>query len=278
MRASIGWSTAMLAAGALVGAAGCNAISGIGKFDFQGAGGAGQGGQGATVSASSGSSSSSSAGGSGGVGGSGGESCVPGVAGPTAASLIALVAKSKQVVTGYDNGYNQNNKTLSIREIGGAYLWESGMSIDCDGKSGAPCSSLNPMPDPETALHTSKGEPLDPIHLQFAVLPGSGCKLFDLDKNGVLPGSVMVVINEKNNKVEYGVAGDVGACESLGSASYLMADRLGIDPDPETGGTPDKVLYIVFKGPCATVDKPEDHQEATDRGEALAAKLVEAAP
>ncbi len=87
----------------------------------------------------------------------------------------------------------------------------------------------------------------------------------------------MAVINEKNSKVEYGVAGDVGACESLGSASYLMADRLGIDPDPMNGGTADKVLYIVFKGPCAMIDKPESHQEATDRGEALAAKLVKSA-
>jgi hypothetical protein len=41
-----------------------------------------------------------------------------------------------------------------------------------------------------------------------------------------------------------------------------------------SGGTADKVLYIVFKGPCATVGKPEDHQEAMHRGEALAAKLV----
>ena len=44
--------------------------------------------------------------------------------------------------------------------------------------------------------------------------------------------------------------------------------------NPVNGGAPDKVLYIVFKGPCATVDKPEDHQEAMKRGQALAAKLV----
>jgi hypothetical protein len=69
-----------------------------------------------------------------------------------------------------------------------------------------------------------------------------------------------------------------------GPASYqaackgLTAKRLGINSDPKTGGTPDHVLYIVFKGPCAMLARPEDHQEAVDRGEALAAKLIEDAP
>jgi hypothetical protein len=165
-----------------------------------------------------------------------------------------------------------------VREVGEAYLWEAGMSIDCDGKSGAPCSNLQPPPYPDTSLHTSTDKPLDPVNLPFAVLPGSGCGLFDFNAHGVLPGSVVVVVNKKNNHIEYGVFGDEGDCKNLGSGSYALAKRLGINSDPKTGGTPDKVLYIVFKGPCAMLARPEDHQEAVDRGEALAAKLIEGAP
>ncbi len=186
------------------------------------------------------------------------------------------MGKSKQVATGYKNDYDQA-KGLSVFELGDAYLWEAGLSIDCDGKPASPCSERMPAPEPHTALQSSKGEPLDPVNLPFLVLPGSDCGPFNFEAHGVVPGSTMAVVNEENNRVEYGVAGDTGDCEALGSASYLMANRLGIDADPSTGGRADKVLYIVFKGPCTMLEEPEDHKEAEHRGEALATRLVKAA-
>ncbi len=54
-----------------------------------------------------------------------------------------------------------------------------------------------------------------------------------------------------------------------------MANRLGIDDDPSTGGRADKVLYIVFKGPCTMLEEPEEHKEAEHRGKGLAARLIE---
>jgi hypothetical protein len=274
MNTTIAWSKAPLVVAALIVVAGCNAVSGIGKYDFQGAGGAGQGGHGgggavATTASVSSSSASSS--------GTGGDICTAPVTAPTAASLLALVTKGHQVATGYKNDYDQTAANLTVRQVGEAYLWEAGMSIDCDGMSAAPCSDLMPPPDPETSLHTTSDQALDSVNLAFAVLPASGCGLFDFAAHGVAPGSVVVVVNEKNNAIEYGVFGDVGDCHSLGSGSYKMAKRLGINSDPAAGGTASKVLYIVFKGPCATLTKPESHQEAVDRGEALAAKVIAAA-
>ncbi len=42
------------------------------------------------------------------------------------------------------------------------------------------------------------------------------------------------------------MVGDTGPDEIIGEASYATAKALGIDPDPETGGTDSGVTYIVF--------------------------------
>ena len=72
----------------------------------------------------------------------------------------------------------------------------------------------------------------------------------------------------------YGVIGDKGPDSIVGEASYGMADQLGIDPDPATGGVSGKVVgYVAFPGTEAS--KNEDHAEATELGEAAATKFVE---
>jgi hypothetical protein len=77
-------------------------------------------------------------------------------------------------------------------------------------------------------------------------------------------GSVFVVIY--NDGLQYGVAGDVGPTALIGEASYRMAELLGIDPDPRTGGTDDPVAYIGFTGADAVVDPIEDPQRAVSLG------------
>ena len=76
--------------------------------------------------------------------------------------------------------------------------------------------------------------------------------------------------------VEYGVFGDEGPKAIIGEASYAMAVKLGIDPDPSTGGTDSGVTYIAFTGPGAVVPKIEDHQGAVTLGEQLASTLITA--
>ena len=76
-----------------------------------------------------------------------------------------------------------------------------------------------------------------------------------------------------NNKVEYAVVGDTGPTQIIGEASYATAKALGIDPDPETGGTDSGVTYILFKN--SQVSPIESHGAAVSLGDSLAKKLLQ---
>jgi hypothetical protein len=95
---------------------------------------------------------------------------------------------------------------------------------------------------------------------------------FDYSAHGIQLGSVVAVIY--GGKVAYGVFGDEGPEEIIGESSYAMAKSLGIDPDPDSGGTDGPVTYIVFTGSSGVVPKIEDHAAAVTIGEARAAALI----
>ncbi len=58
-----------------------------------------------------------------------------------------------------------------------------------------------------------------------------------------------------------------GAARSpRGGGCSARAKRLGIDPDPKTGGVEDEVLYVAFRGDAAVPKDLEDHEEATRIG------------
>ena len=82
--------------------------------------------------------------------------------------------------------------------------------------------------------------------------------------HGIDLGSVAAVIFE--GRVEYGAFADQGPNGIIGEASYALAQRLGIDPDPATGGVPEGVSYIVFTGTSGQVGTIEDHAEAVSVG------------
>jgi hypothetical protein len=90
---------------------------------------------------------------------------------------------------------------------------------------------------------------------------------------GITMGTVAVVIYD--GKMEFGIVGDVGPKAILGEASYAMAKRLGINPNPSTGGTDSGVTYVVFTGSSAVVSKNEDHAEAVRVGKRRAAQLLD---
>lgn len=56
-----------------------------------------------------------------------------------------------------------------------------------------------------------------------------------------------------------------------------MAEYLGINPDPQYGGTDGPVTYISFAGPSAQVDKNNytNHEMAIELGNARAKELME---
>jgi hypothetical protein len=191
---------------------------------------------------------------------------------PTAVDLLEAVADCSNVIGGkYMDGPGQPND-VDICGFTGAVAWTSDMDIDCDGKESAQCNlQADPAYQDQTAATDSHGDPLDAATLPYVVFPGASTR-WDYRTAGIGMRTVVAVIYA--NQVVYGVAGDVGPTSYIGEASYAMAEALGIDPDPSTGGTSGPVTYIAFTGMESRVMVIEDHAEATALGIARAKLLL----
>jgi hypothetical protein len=193
--------------------------------------------------------------------------------GPTAAELLAKIATCDDAVGGPFASDADGTANISICGLTGAVFWKADMDVDCDGKMSAECNlSADPDYQDQTAATDSHGDPLDAAALPYVVIPGKSAR-FDYESAGLAMGSVVAVIYD--DKLEYGVLGDVGPTADIGEASYAMASALGIDPDPSTGGVDTGVAYIAFTGSDAIVDPIEDHDAATELGSARATQLLQ---
>ncbi len=155
-------------------------------------------------------------------------------------------------------------------QLKGAIWFKADMDIDCDGGSTIICKNDRSYQS-DTSCVTSSGEPLDAAKLPFIVLPQNSNGWRDLDY-GIRCGNVAAVIY--NGKVEFGIVGDRGPEGVVGEASYAMAERLGVNPDPNSGGTASGVTYIVFTGSNAIARPTEDHDRAVEIGESLLTELI----
>jgi hypothetical protein len=190
---------------------------------------------------------------------------------PTAAELMAKLATCNKVGGDYatDSGGPQ---TVSICGLTGAVFWKADMDVDCDGTMSAQCNTTtDPSYQNQTSATDSHGNPLDAATLPYVVVPLPSTR-WDYMTGGLALGSVIAVIY--NDKVEYGVFGDEGPSSIIGEASYAMAQSLGIDPNPSTGGVDSGVAYIAFTGASAIVPVIEDHTMAVDIGIAKARALL----
>jgi len=189
----------------------------------------------------------------------------------TAAQLQALAANCTRY-PGSTNfaPYPNAPDTIPVCSLKGAVWWTAGMSIACDGGSGAPCKSA-PGYSPGTAGTDSLGNPLDASTLPFVVVPQAS-NGFDFMAAGLTYGSVVAVLYE--DRLVYAILGDEGARGILGEGSYALALALGIDPNPATGGVATGVTYLAFTGAGADVLENEDAAEARQLGAQLAATLV----
>lgn len=191
---------------------------------------------------------------------------------PTAAELRAAVATCDMVIGGPFAADSGDTANISICGRTGFVHWTADMDIDCDGKETPQCNlDTDPYFMDATAAVDSNGDPLDSAGLPFVVVPLRTTR-FDYRAAGLAMGSVFAVVY--GDRVEYGVAGDLGPGAIIGEASYAMAVSLGIDPDPSTGGTDEDVIYIGFTGDSAEIDPIEDHAAAVALGESLARSLV----
>lgn len=191
---------------------------------------------------------------------------------PTAAELLARIATCDPVVGGPFSLDSSEPETVSICGLPNAVYWKAELDVDCDGKMTTQCNiDTDGAYQDQTAATDSMGDPLDAAALPYVVIPGKSPR-FDYRMAGLAMGSVFAVIY--NDQVQYGVAGDIGPTAIIGEASYRMAELLGIDPDPSTGGTDDEVAYIGFTGTTAIVDPIEDHDAAVSLGLEKATELL----
>jgi hypothetical protein len=196
----------------------------------------------------------------------------PGDMTASAAQLRAVFATCNVIGGPYssDSGETAN---ISICGATGAVAWTSDFDVDCDGKMSTECNlQTDPAYMSQTAATDSMGDPLDAATLPYVVVPGKSTR-FDYRMAGLAMGSVFAVVY--GDEVQYAVAGDVGPVAIVGEGSYALADLLGIDPDPSTGGTDEPVLYIGFTGADAIIDPIEDHDEAVSVGLERARALVQ---
>lgn len=191
---------------------------------------------------------------------------------PTAAELLSTIVACNSVVGEDFRPDSGAAATIDICATPGAMFWTADLDIDCNGKTSAQCNlQTDPTYVNQTTATAAGGEPLDAAVVPYVVLPMPSMR-FDYRGKGLAMGSVIAVIYA--DRVEYGVAGDTGPSDLIGEASYAMAELLGIDPNPVTGGVPSGVAYIAFIGADAKVAVVEDHAEAVRIGVARARALV----
>ncbi|MGW3284122.1 glycoside hydrolase family 75 protein [Streptomyces sp. NPDC001002] len=188
----------------------------------------------------------------------------------SAASLLAKVTSCQQISSGKYRTDDETSAAIPVCGKNGAVFWKADMDIDCDGQRTAKCSeSTDPWYQDDTAFHQSNGQPLRADSLPYVVVPSSS-SIWNYSSAGIKGGGVVAVIY--NNKVEYAVVGDTGPTNIIGEASYATASALGIDPNPETGGTDSGVTYILFKN--SQVSPIENHNNAVTLGDSLAKQFL----
>jgi Fungal chitosanase of glycosyl hydrolase group 75 len=154
------------------------------------------------------------------------------------------------------------DKTITVKEVGviaGVSIyeflkpalrlqWDAGMTIDCDGSGGNPDN--DPYFQPETSLK-NKGKSLNAYKTAFIVVPPFviGCV------KPIVMGCQAAVINLQNGLVTPAVVGDCGPTKKIGEASCKCAEDIGLDGDPNSGGTEKKIVrYMIWPGIPALVD------------------------
>ncbi|MFC8425707.1 glycoside hydrolase family 75 protein [Streptomyces sp. NPDC057236] len=189
----------------------------------------------------------------------------------SAADLLAKVRTCVPVSRGRYREDHGAKATVPVCGTRDAVFWKADMDIDCDGRPGLRCNArTDPYFSSSTAFAQSDGRPLSSEETPYVVVPAPSA-VWNHRSHGVRGGSVVAVVYR--DRVRYGVVGDTGPAGIIGEASYAMAESLGIDPDPRSGGTPSGVTYIVFKD--SRVTPIEDRRAAVTAGERLARRFVD---
>lgn len=197
------------------------------------------------------------------------------LAGPTAQQLKDKTAGCEtQLSNGkyaHDSG---GSRTVAVCKTGGAVHWTADFDVDCDGQRTTQCNeNTDPSFQPATSWNQSNGQPLNSAGLPFIVVPLSS-SIWNYSTAGIAGGTVAAVVYQ--DKVAYAVVGDQGPTGIIGEGSYKLAQQLGINPNPSTGGVSGAVVtYILFPGVKSV--PIESQTDALSKGEAAATSFVNGA-
>lgn len=135
-------------------------------------------------------------------------------------------------------------------------LWTAKMAVDCDGMP------VNKYRDQYWQAQTSltfEGKPINADKVPYIVVP-------PLIRNGVIPivmGCQAAVINMMLGLSTPAVVADQGPSEKVGEASCECAERVGLDRNPNNGGTDEHIIrYMIWPGVAAIVDGIEYELQA----------------
>jgi hypothetical protein len=126
--------------------------------------------------------------------------------------------------------------------------WVAKMAICCDGSGG------NPYDDPHYQSQTAyynDGKYLNPYDVPYTVVPPKivGCV------EPVVMGCQGVIINLETGLSTQTITGDKGPADKIGEASCEAASRVGLDPNPNHGGTSEHIIaYMIWPGIAARID------------------------
>jgi Ca2+-binding RTX toxin-like protein len=194
---------------------------------------------------------------------------------PTPADILAYTDKLSSVVGGSYSTDQGAAATIKIYDAQGkAYAWKADADIDSDGVAANGQPNARSLTDPWFQSQTSamnKGQFMDPEADSFFVIPVPSSK-FDYEAAGIKLGAVGAVIY--NGKVVYGTFADEGPANIIGEISMAMADRLGINSDPNNGGVNSGVTYVAFKGAAAVPKDLQSQAEIDTIGQKLMADLL----
>ncbi len=191
-----------------------------------------------------------------------------------AGSLVALTATcSNRISHGLLQSQPGRTADVAICGLSSAVFWKSGLAVLCAGKSTAICNDVaDPQFQASTTGKDSHGDSLDAAAVPYVEVSAKSM-IFDYSVDaGLKMGTVMAVIYK--DRLQFGVIGTVGVQDVIGDASYAMANDLGMNPNPSSGGTPTGVTYIAF--PAAVVTMLENNDEAVQLGLAAADALIKA--
>lgn len=190
---------------------------------------------------------------------------------PSADAILAKLGSCRQISAGKYALDEGKPRIVPVCRRGIAVYWKADLDVDCDGVRTAQCNkNTDPAYQPDTALHTPSGRPLNAAAMPYIVIPQPSAT-WDFRTAGIRLGACAAVIWK--DRVAYGVFGDTGPKGIIGEASFAMAKALGINPDPSHGGVERaEVTYVVFPGSrVRPVDSPA---AARACGEDLARRLV----